>query len=192
MKLTVKDLKKAAALQILGDEPWLEDIHSSFALDEDDSCAPGVDGQPRRLKGQLSLELELSGCVVVRGHIDFEPLVPCSRCDLSIPVNLSQDVEALFKPTPRAKDDRREVALSAEDLEARHIVDGKIDVEELLNDLVQIAVPIQSCQTEAGSDRCLYCMADVSVPRVFSSSGNDAVDEPASPFAKLAELKNKK
>lgn len=192
MKLTVKDLKKEATVRIHGDEPWLDAIHSSFSLEEDDTCAPGIDDKPRRLKGELSLHTELSGCVIVRGRIEYEPLVPCSRCDLSVPVDLSQDVDALFKPSPRARDDRREIALSSDDLEDRHILDGKIDVEELLNDLVQTAVPAQSCQPEPGSDRCLYCKADLSAPRVFSSGGSDVVDEPVSPFAKLAELKNKK
>lgn len=184
MKVSVKELKKTATVLIRGDEPWLEPIHSSFALEANDTCAPGVDGKPRQLRGELSFNLDSFGYVVVRGHIKYEPLVPCSRCDLTIPMDVSQDVDVIFKP--------REVTLTSENLDDNYLVDGKIDVEELLNDLVQTSIPLQTCQPDPETEHCRYCKSDLATPRVFSSGGDDAADEPVSPFAKLAELKNKK
>lgn len=192
MKVSVKDLRKPSSIKIHGDEPWLEAIHTSFALEADDTCAPGVEDKPRRLKGEIHLQADAAGCVRVTGHIDFEPLVPCSRCDLRIPVDASQDVDALFKPEPREADDRREINLSADDLETRFIEGGKVDLEELVNDAVQTAIPFQTCQTEPGTDRCRFCKADLSAPRVFSTGGEGVDEVPDSPFAKLAELKKKK
>jgi uncharacterized metal-binding protein YceD (DUF177 family) len=195
MKVSVKDLRKPVTITIHGDEPWIEAIHSSFALEPDDSCAPGVPGindKSRRLKGEIRLQMDASGCVSAKGHIAYEPLVPCSRCDLRIPLDVGQEIDALFKPGPHGADDRQEITLSADDLEARFIEDGKVDLEELLNDLVQTAIPFQTCQPDPGTDRCRFCKADLSAPRVFSSGGSGDDDQPVSPFAKLAELKNKK
>ena len=206
MKVSVKELKKTATVLIRGDEPWLEPIHSSFALEANDTCAPGVDGKPRQLRGELSFNLDSFGCVAVRGHIKYEPLVPCSRCDLSIPMDVSQDVDVIFKPRPdegsRSGGDHshqnyrghqpREVTLTSENLDDNYLVADKIDVEELLNDLVQTSIPLQTCQPDPATGHCRYCKSDLATLRVFSSGGDDVADEPVSPFAKLAELKNKK
>jgi hypothetical protein len=58
--------------------------------------------------------------------------------------------------------------------------------------LVQTAVPLQTCQAAPDSEQCLYCAADLTGARVFSSGGDEEDDAPESPFAKLAQFRDKK
>lgn len=192
MKVSVKDLKKPLNIRISGDEPWLGQIHASFALGDGDSCAPGVRESGRKVTGVLDLYVDSGGCVKVSGKLNYEPLVPCSRCDLAIPCDVSQGVDALFKPASAHQDERREVTLNEGDLDERFISDGAVDLEELLNDLIQTAVPTQTAQAVAGTSDCRFCKADISAPRVFSTGGDDGEAGSDSPFAKLAGLKVKK
>ena len=192
MKVSVKDLKKPLNIRISGDEPWLREIHSSFALGDGDSCAPGVRESGRCVSGSLDLSMGSGGCVKVSGSLTYEPLVPCSRCDLAIPCDVSQGVDAVFKPAPSSPDERREVSLSEGDLDERFISDGAVDLEELLNDLIQTAIPTQTVQAVAGTSDCRFCKADLSAPRVFSTGGDEGEAGAESPFAKLAGLKVKK
>jgi uncharacterized metal-binding protein YceD (DUF177 family) len=192
MKVSVKDLKKPLNIKITGDEPWLRDIHASFGPGDGDLRAPGVNESDRRIRGHLDLRMDSGGCVKVSGCLTYEPLVACSRCNLAIPVDVSQSVDALFKPMSDEPDDRREVTLSEGDLDERFIIDGQVDLEELLNDLIQTSIPTQTVQTVPGSSDCLFCDVDISTPRVFSTEGDESAAGAASPFAKLAGLKVKK
>ncbi|MEY4631075.1 MAG: hypothetical protein RIQ81_1195 [Pseudomonadota bacterium] len=192
MKVSVKDLKKPLNIRISGNEAWLGAIHASFTPEVGDACAPGVQAGDRQLTGDLELSVDSAGCVRVTGRLDYQPLVPCSRCDLSIPFDVGQDVDSCFKPLPSHTDDRREVNLSGDELDERYIEDGAVDIEELLNDLVQTAIPFQTVQVSPDGKNCVFCKADLSRPRVFSSGGEDEPEAPESPFAKLAGFKVKK
>lgn len=190
MKISVKDLHKPLHIEIKGDEDWLGPVYQSFAIDSRESFAPGVDRQPRTLRGNLNISINSYGYVVVDGRLNYAPLVSCSRCDLIVTYDVGQDVASVYKPssTAASRDERDvEVTLSADDLDERLIEDGKIDIESLINDLVQTAIPLQTCQTD---DRgmCHFCGVDVSAAKVFSSV-KEGENDPTSPFAKLAGIK---
>lgn len=202
MKISVKDLHKPLKVDVAGDEPWLDAVYESFSIRPDESFAPGVGQTPRRLVGELDIAMNSYGYVSVRGTLKYVPLVACSRCDLVIPFNVSQDFEACFKPASagQALDERNsdardleqdvDVILTADDLDARFIEDGQVDIESLINDVVQTAVPAQTCQTD-DKGLCCHCGVDTSTSKVFSSL-KDGEPDPTSPFAKLADFKARK
>ena len=179
MKIRIDDLLRPMTVEIDGSEPWLMAMYADFAED-----APLI--EPPRLRGKLRVTLEAAGTVHVAGSLTYSPKVPCGRCDLAIEWPLDLKVDCRWLPQalePQA----RERNLSEGDLDVYVLEDDTVDLEMLVNDTVQTALPNQFlAMTDAGS--CRICTRDLKDSHVFGEGG----PERDSPFAVLANLKDGK
>jgi uncharacterized metal-binding protein YceD (DUF177 family) len=184
MKIKASSLIKPQTLSIQGDEPWLESIYESFV------AGP----TPARLTGELTLTPNTAGFVRVKGEISYTPLVDCSRCAEAIPWPINETIDVMFRPA-KSRDNadlqahsQKEYLLSREDLDDYVMDKGELDLEELINDTVQMTIPLQTVpvvQGESGSSNCGICGIDLDRDQVYG-------DEPVSDFAsKLANRTGK-
>lgn len=180
MKINVKELNPNFDLEITGQEPWLERIYGDFPVDPE---------TPRpTISGHLVIELEEAGTVVVRGRLAYAPVVPCSRCAFGVSCPLDLRISTRFLPaayneTPREKN------LSMAELDAYYIEDDMVDLEQLLNDEIQTAIPSQLTPSSESDPSCPACKNDLSGGKVYGPEDSKTAD--TSPFAKLRDLKLK-
>ena len=179
MKIKTSSLVKPQTVSIQGDEPWLESIYTSF-----------VEGAtPARLTGQLTLTPDTAGFGRVKGEISYTPLVDCSRCAEAIPWPINEKIDVLFRPA-KSRDNaelqahsQKEYLLAREDLDDYVMDNGQLDLEELINDTVQMTIPLQTVpvvEGELGSSNCGICGIDLEQDQVYGEA-------PVSDFAsKLA------
>ena len=180
MKIKAASLIKPQTVTIQGHEPWLESIYATF-----------VSGPtPARLTGELTLTPNTAGFVRVTGSISYTPLVDCSRCAEAIPWPINETIDVSFRPA-KSRDNadlqahsQKEYLLSREDLDEYVMERGELDLEELINDTVQMTIPLQTVpvvQGESGASNCGICGIDLDQDQVYG-------DTPVSDFAaKLAE-----
>lgn len=177
MKIKRDDIPKPGkTLTISGDEAWLASIYEAFHrqnLKEN-----------RRITGSLLIQADAYGFVQVRGEIRFEPLLSCSRCADLVSWELARQVDVEFRPKPTEQD--REVDLSPEELDYYYLdEDACVDLELLVNDTIQTAIPTQVIVRSDDGRCCTVCQSDISSPLVSGSSS----DEQDSPFAILKNIK---
>ncbi len=177
MRIHVTDIAPEAKLAITGDEPWLKKLYEDFPV-EDDGPAP-------KLTGSLVLRREEGGSIKVTGHLEYAPMVSCSRCTKPILWPLAVEVEERFLPAA-ANPMRRDMNLSSADLDAYYLEEQQVDVEGLINDLVQTELPLRLTPAEDNGS-CRVCHADVSDERVFGQGQAEG-----SPFAVLKQLTKKR
>ena len=180
MRIHIDELRPARTLALAGDEPWLDRIYTDFP-------APAGEAAPR-LTGELQLRREEGGSVLVTGRIDYAPFVGCSRCDRLINWPLGLPVEARFLPET-ANDQPKEKNLSRADLDAYYLENYEVDVEGLLNDVIQTALPIAPVPATEDGDACRICSADLTGERVYGDGDDEEAS--ASPFSVLKGLKLK-
>lgn len=172
MKINIHSINPTLVLEITGNEAWLKNIYALYQK-------PGADAQP--LTGRIRLHEEEAGTYLVTGEMSFTVAVPCDLCErtLAMPVNLSIDTRYLPGMINTIE---REKNLSRADLDAYYIEDEEIDLEELINDTINDALPSRVvCPPKDG----ISCTGkDVTDDRVWSSK-----DEKDSPFAALKGLK---
>ncbi len=134
-----------------------------------------------QVHGQLSLQRDTAGFVLVTGHLSAQAFLPCDRCGEDVHVPVETDVAATFRPAYETNIPR-EISLSAEDLEVYFIENGEVDLEVLVNDALQCALPgnilclSSNCHSQTESDDGL----------VFKDSKDFRTE---SPFAVLKNLK---
>ena len=116
----------------------------------------------------------------------YAPMVPCSRCEQTIAWPLAIEVEALFRPESEENRDR-DVTLTEAELDHYYLEGDAVDLEQLVTDLVQTALPTQLVQTSDDGSSCKICLTDLRETQVYGARGGKA-----SPFADLAKLKNLK
>ena len=185
MKVQIKDMREPKLIDIKGDEPWLTEIYASFLANE------GLG-----LKGQVKITPEQYGLYTVEGTIEYVPIVGCSRCQREIPWPIHKSVsvrfidrvaaEAEFEIEGEEDDDMLERDLVPEDLDTYYLTPtGEIDVEMVINDIVQTALPTRLIVLNTDGKTCRICLENVEAPLVFK----DAMDIDTSPFAVLKNLK---
>jgi uncharacterized metal-binding protein YceD (DUF177 family) len=179
MRVHLFDLKPSKQLQILGTEPWLDKIYADFPATE-----PGSKERPH-ITGTLTLMLEESGSVLVTGHIDFAPVVSCTRCDLGIAWPLHFDLTTRFLTDPVNEDATRERLLTTAELDAYYLEADEVDLEQLINDTVQTGIPAHILATTDDGANCRVCLADLTEPQAYGERDTGE----ASPFAALRGLK---
>ena len=178
MRLKTDDLREVLTIDIRGDEAWLKDIYASFGQKEGDSSA--------KISGRLTVTPSDYGVFYVRGQILFTPFVHCGRCEDMIPWEIDRRLDARFlTPYDAGDEEEAEKDLTPEDLDDYYIEGKEINIEPLVNDLIQTALPSRLIRTTADGKACAICLEDVQVPLVFEQQSA----EDASPFAVLKNLK---
>lgn len=183
MRINLLDLNPDLAVDITGNEPWLARIYADFPVPVTQDGAPAP-----LLTGHLKVALEAGGSVKVVGSIQYAPLVPCSRCDIRIPWPMNITVKARFVPdgiNPQS----REKNLTRAELDAYYLEGDEADLEQLVNDLVQTALPTQVIAATDDEANCRICGDDLLAAVVYGHAERPAE---ASPFAQLATLKDPK
>ncbi len=181
MKLKAEDLRSPKTITISGDEPWLNLIYESFDI-------KGAVSAAHRITGALTVTPSTYGLYDVEGEVRFTPNVPCSRCEDMIPWEISRKIKVRYLEQAPLEDEEEEVErdLEPSDMDAYYIdAQGMIDLEVVLNDFIQTALPTRLVKTAPDGKSCLICHKDVSSKAVFE----DAVKPEESPFAVLKNLK---
>ncbi|MBC7659657.1 MAG: DUF177 domain-containing protein [Chitinophagaceae bacterium] len=185
MKVLVKDMREPKVINIQGTEPWLNEIYASFL---------GSEGFG--LKGQVTVTPEDYGLYTVEGKIEYVPLVGCSRCDREIPWPINRAIsvrfidrvaaESSFEIEGEVGDEMIERDLVSEDLDTYYLEpSGELDVEMVINDIVQTALPTRLILTDKNGKSCLVCHENIDTPIVYK----DSADADMNPFAALKNLK---
>lgn len=177
MKLKAEDLRSPKTIAISGDEDWLNLIYESFA-----------DGRPNQQKitGSLTVIPSHYGRYDVEGEVRFTPSVSCSRCEDMIPWEISRKVKVRFLEQAPLEEDEVERDLEPSDMDAYYLDEkGYLDLEIVVNDFIQTALPTRLVKTAADGKSCLVCHKDVSSKYAFK----DEIKPEQSPFAALQNLK---
>jgi uncharacterized metal-binding protein YceD (DUF177 family) len=181
MKLKAEDLRSPKTIDISGDEPWLHLIYESFDMQ-------GAVPAARRITGSLTVTPSNYGLYQVEGEVHFTPTVSCSRCEDMIPWEISRKIKVRYLEQAPIEDEEEEVErdLEPSDMDAYYIdAQGMIDLEVIINDFIQTALPTRLVKTSPDGKSCLICHKDVSGKAVFQ----DAIKPEQSPFAALRNLK---
>lgn len=181
MKLKAEDLRSPKTVTISGNEPWLRLIYESFGMK---MAGPNA----KSITGSLTVTPSTYGLYDVTGEVKFTPDVSCSRCEEMIPWEISRTIQVRYLEQSPIDDKEEEVErdLEPSDLDAYYIdAQGMIDLEVVINDFIQTALPSRLVKTTADGKSCIICHKDVSARTVFQ----DAVKPEESPFAVLKHLK---
>ncbi len=183
MKLKASEIREPVEVEIRGDESWLSLIYESFQLKK----GP-VD---RRLTGNLKITPEEYGVYTLTGRLSYTPKVSCGRCEDQIDWAIEREINARFLTPVKAEDlgieedEDFETDLEPEDLDSYYLDNGWIDVEQVINDLVQTALPQRLVKTTADGKACAVCLVDLQDRLVYQ----DETAKEANPFAVLKNLK---
>lgn len=172
MKLSVNSIKFPHKVVIASDAPWLKLIASDLCPSSPEKAG---------IHGELSLNSDSAGFIKVVGQLSADAILPCDRCGKDVTFPLQTAITATFRPEYR-ENAPREMTLSAEDLEVYFIENGTVDLEILVNDALQCAIPTHvQCESDDGAS----CDDDGDSLVYKDSQDFEAV----SPFAVLKNLK---
>jgi uncharacterized metal-binding protein YceD (DUF177 family) len=174
MRISTNLINDNYVLTMTNNDPWLSRIATDLA-----PTSP----QSAEINGQLALHRDQAGFVHVTGSVSAQALLPCDRCGQVVTMPLTAEITAKFRP-PFASVTPREMALSQEDMDTYFLENDCVDIEQLINDAVQCAIPSQirctaspECQgpeTTDGSDELVYA--------------DQVADDAESPFAVLKDF----
>jgi uncharacterized metal-binding protein YceD (DUF177 family) len=181
MKIPVGDVKPELMLTLSGEEPWLGRIYADL---NQPLAKLGEKASSAKIAGTLTLILEPAGTVIVSCKLTYEPSLPCARCDkiLQWPLKLNFQTR-FFEPQPDefAEKDKN---LSKDELDVYYLDDEGVDVEMVINDAIQTALPSYLVQTTEDGDHCRICL-----DKLGDVSFEDPAGANLSPFAALKNLK---
>ncbi|MDD9950218.1 MAG: YceD family protein [Zetaproteobacteria bacterium] len=186
MKISIENLKENQPLSISvrGDEAWLAPLYASF------SC---VDEAEKPLcKGEIHLN-SFENFIEISGSFHFVPMLDCGRCAESIPWVLQGNIGLTVDTSPaalqRAKEDLDDLEISDANLADFPLgPDLTIDLAEIMEESVSMAMPVVSTPERDTKGRCLVCQKDCNISQVY---GVSVADDPLNPFAKLKSWKSK-
>lgn len=182
MKFAVHDLHAAKTITITGHEEWLSAIYSDFAVDK--SAAKGL------LNAELSVSRREEGTSYrVVGSVRFCPNVDCARCGDKLTWPIDTTVDLIFAPDDREYKPGSEVSLALADLETYPLINDTIDIETILNDAIEEAIPLAPVLRDASGTSCKQCGKSLDARVVF---GSEQKDPAPSPFAALKDWSTKK
>ena len=154
MKIEVSQIGEVDGLTVHHVYPKGEpDLMSEDALLSDPS---DVSIKARR-KGDDEIE--------VSGHLDATVQLSCDRCLKPSSVQVNQDFELLYIPPlkPGAPDDEKE--LGRDDLSIAFYHDEVIDVDDLVREQIELALPMSRRCTEECQGLCPHCGANLNETR---------------------------
>ncbi len=178
MKLKAEDLRGPKTITITGQEDWLDLIYQSFGLAKGEGS--------HLITGQLTVHPSNYGLYEIEGQIQFTPVVSCSRCEDMIPWEISRKIKVRYLEARPVEEDEVERDLEPSDFDAYYLDDeGYMDLEVVVNDFIQTALPTRLVKVGKDGKSCLICQKDVGTATVFK----DEAKPEQSPFAALLNLK---
>jgi uncharacterized metal-binding protein YceD (DUF177 family) len=176
MRLIVKSLNSPHYVQISPKDSWLRQLAKDLSPSSPEEAA---------ISGELTLRADNAGFIHANGHITASALLPCDRCGRDVTIPLASNIQATFRPSYDGQAPR-EMSLSAEDLDTYFIEGGQIDLEILVNDTLQCALPGHIACPPSAENSCSSDVDEDSDEEERPS--NDKTGE-NSPFAILKSLK---
>lgn len=178
MRIKSSQILTQCRIQLSGTEPWLDSIYADFrATDVPSHSAP--------ITGYIDLSPNEKGGISVQGAIEYTPIVGCARCDKSIPWPISVQIGTIVEPAT-AEPLARDLNLKEDELESYHLdINDEFDIEMIINDAIQTAIPSQFLAYSENGKDCKICNLDLSGTKVYSVGESEA----KSPFAALKKLK---
>lgn len=179
MRIKIEDLllNEAKKLPFSGQENWLEPIYSFFSVPRNQ--------QRPLLQGSFCLTRS-ENFVEVQGSYQFSPFIPCSRCSELIQWPLTESIKINVLLTEQ--DFLPERNLSKAELDEYYCENRQIDLELILNEAVQLALPtVTTGLSPENPSACPQCHTENLRDCIYSSS--TLAEKGRNPFARLKELK---
>lgn len=178
MKINIHSINPTLVLQLEGNEAWLKTIYDLYQR-------PGAGAKP--LTGSIRLHEEAAGSYLVTGSLAMTAVMPCDLCGQTLPCDLEISIDVRYLPAVTNMLER-EKNLSRSDLDAYFIEDEEIDLETLLNDSINDALPTRLVHDQKDGKSCVErdqsLGGDETGDKVWTSK-----DEKDSPFAALKDVK---
>lgn len=93
------------------------------------------------------------------GQVTAEGTVACARCLVPVPFRATGDVSWVFEPASRQPGDE-ETELSAADLDVVYYQQPKVDLDPLVDEEIQLAIPMKPLCRPDCKGICPTCGAD--------------------------------
>jgi len=166
----VTKIDRKQHVEVTGNEPWLAEVYSHFAVPKGQT--------PPKITGWIDVDPLKMGFAEVKGELKYAPFVDCSRCGDKITWQIEAPFEMEYRDHKTQSLDRKEVDLERDELDHYFLKEGKVDIEELVNEQIELAIPsrtvCEACELAGDSDE------------VYTEQG----EAPKSPFSILSSLKN--
>ncbi len=177
MYVDVAKIDRKQHLIVAGDEPWLAAVYAGFQVPKEQV--------PPRISGWIDVEPLKLGFAEVCGELTFSPYVACSRCGDPIQWPIKTNFAMSYRNDQTQSMQRKEVDLERDELDHYFLKDNRLDVEELINEQIQIAIPSRTVKSGADGG-CSVCHLPLEEDQVYS----EQPDAGKSPFSVLSSLKN--
>ena len=136
-------------------EPQPFDFDLSFSVPRLDR-EPLLDISPVRFEGEVE---RIEGGYSLAGHLEYSGHLECSRCLASYPFEEDQDFTlVLYKRQPSTAD---EIALTDRDLDVWFYDEPEVAVAPIVEERIQIAVPMKPLCREDCRGLCARCGEDL-------------------------------
>jgi uncharacterized protein len=156
MKGSVMKNEPTLSLEGILDEPQPFDFDLSFPLNQIDR-EPLLQLSPVRFEGEVA---RIEGGYSLDGRLAYSGHLECSRCLASYPFEEDQEFSlVLYKRRPALSSD--EVALTDEDLDVWFYEDPEVPVAPIVEERIQIAVPMKPLCREDCRGLCARCGQDL-------------------------------
>lgn len=181
MKIALNSIDQEQTITISGNEDWLKRIYEDFTANSHNQAV---------ITGTLKITRESDDGAMVQGNLAYAPAIPCSRCTQPVNLELKLSISTRFYPEidnpDRSENWRRERNLSLAELDAYYVIDGEIDLEEVINDSIHAELPSSFIPDSSEQHPCLVDHEDPRGVRVF---GEDPAKSARSPFDALRRIK---
>ena len=133
------------------------DLSGAFAK----KALEGTEGDPDSARLSASVNLQRIGHdLYVRGHVEGEVRLACSRCTQPAPFGVDAPFELTFIPETDREEGEGEVELKASDLDVGTYDGEAVELEETLREQLLLSFPIAPLCREACKGLCSRCGAD--------------------------------
>jgi uncharacterized protein len=123
--------------------------------------------------------------VRVTGDLSAALTVPCDRCLQAVPFTVGESFNLVFVPVEAEHAHKGETELHGEDLEFSYYANDELDIDQLIREQLELALPARVlCRTDC-CGLCPQCGADLNVETCQCPAQIDPR------WQALAELKNK-
>lgn len=178
MKVSIKKFAEKFELEVNGTEDWLDNIYSFFPFPKN--------AEKPTIVAKLSLSKVTEEFLQVKGNVSYKPFVDCSRCGIKIPWQIADTFDLFYQIKNKMPLEDQVADLSKDSVEENYLVDGQLDVEELINDRIHLSIPQRTIPAKKeGSSDCVECDENLDESMVY---GLKPEDDPSNPFAVLKKL----
>ncbi|HET9531182.1 MAG TPA: DUF177 domain-containing protein [Blastocatellia bacterium] len=125
---------------------------------------PGLEGDESRLVGRPVLDLKATrqgDRVKLVGSVKAAVEIECDRCLTSLSVPVDQSFDLVYVPPNRPQGASDEKELGEDDLSVSFYQGQTIDLDELLREQVELALPMARLCSEQCKGLCPQCRANL-------------------------------